>query len=99
MKYGAVLRLSVQGEEQARIAGEWITANICAIDDFGALYVSPFLRTNETALHLGVELNELSWIQNKDIVERNWGLFGTIPKDELPPHFELTEQMKSYILH
>lgn len=72
-------RLTADGVEQAKNAGNWIRANIGPIATFDAVYYSPFLRTRETAAYaVGDEPVEL--IHEDRIVERNWGVFGKLTR-------------------
>ena len=48
-------RLTEEGREQARITGEWIMNNIGKFDRY---YVSPYIRTKETAGLLGLPDSE-----------------------------------------
>ncbi len=70
-------RLTRQGVEQAKNAGDWIRANIGPIATLDAVYYSPFLRTRETAAYvIGDEPVDL--IHEDRIVERNWGVYGKL---------------------
>jgi len=86
-------RLSLDGVAQAKQARQWIDAELGGLDNFDALYVSPFYRTRETAGYLGG--NELSgWTIDDRIVERSWGVYGKVPKAEQRAQFPLTEAEK-----
>ena len=85
-------RLSEQGVEQARLAGEWLGRYFMAAEDFDGRYVSPFNRTMDTAHHLGGEAT--TWLPDLRLVERDWGLYGATPKHERSELFPHTEKGK-----
>ncbi|MGB2787429.1 MAG: histidine phosphatase family protein [Candidatus Saccharimonadaceae bacterium] len=87
-------RLSPAGIDQARIAGEWIKNNFGGLDLFEALYVSPFLRTRETAGYMSTGSNA-TWLVDDKIVERSWGIYGIVPKAEQRKKFPLTSKLRS----
>ena len=74
-------RLSARGVEQAKAAGEWVEKNLGGIASFDALYVSPFLRTRETAAHIA-GVADVEWTVDDRIAERSWGVYGTVAKAE-----------------
>lgn len=82
-------RLSEQGVRQAEIAGEWIDRNIPGgVNGFDIKLVSPYLRTRETAAHLGGP-EATGWRIDDRIVERYWGSFGRLnlqQQEEIFPH-------------
>lgn len=85
-------RLSSKGVRQAEGAGEWIRKNIGDIATFDALYVSPFLRTRETAAHLaGAEV--AGWTIDDRLAERSWGVYGIVPPAEQRSQFPLTAKL------
>lgn len=86
-------RLTDQGIEQAKRAGEWIEYNIGAFSLFDALYVSPFLRTRETAAYLGGEALA-GWTVDDRLAERSWGVYGSRPRAEQRSQFPLTAEEK-----
>lgn len=79
-------RLTKDGQKQAEIIGSWVQENISKA--FDHYYVSPFVRTRETAARL--QLPEPSWRLNRALRERDWGDIGSIPHNE----FENSEQYK-----
>lgn len=86
-------RLSSQGIEQAKNAGQWIKDNLGGVESFDARYVSPFLRTRETAAHIGgPEVGE--WTIDDRVAERSWGVYGTVARAEQRSHFPLTADMQ-----
>jgi len=74
-------RLTADGREQARNAGDWIRANIGNIASFDAVYYSPFMRTRETAAY-AVGDEPVALIHEDRIIERNWGIYGKLTRKE-----------------
>lgn len=72
-------RLSPLGIEQARNAGNWIRHNIGSIASFDVVYVSPFLRTFETACMAAGD-EHVALTPEDRIIERDWGLYGKLSK-------------------
>ncbi len=66
-------RLTPQGCNQAKAIGEWIGR----MDAFDRYYCSPYVRTKETAGHLG--LQGAQWRLNRALRERDWGDIGSLP--------------------
>ena len=86
-------RLSKKGILQAQNAGKWIKDNLGGVESFDARYVSPFLRTRETAAHVGgPEVGE--WTIDDRVVERSWGVYGTVARAEQRSQFPLTATMQ-----
>ncbi|HRC28251.1 MAG TPA: histidine phosphatase family protein [Candidatus Saccharimonas sp.] len=74
-------RLSPLGIEQAKAAGNWIRREIGMLAGFDVIYVSPFLRTFETACYAAGE--EVVQLTPEDrIIERDWGLYGQLSRDD-----------------
>lgn len=74
-------RLSPLGVEQAKTAGDWIRSNIGRLASFDTIYVSPFMRTFETACYAAGD--EDVYLTPEDrIIERDWGLYGKLSRDE-----------------
>lgn len=74
-------RLTDFGREQASAIGQWLVSECDAIGmDFDRYYVSPYVRTRETAAHLG--LPGAQWLINRALRERDWGDIGSIPRKE-----------------
>lgn len=86
-------RLSPLGIRQAQSAGRWIKENLGGVESFDARYVSPFLRTRETAAHLG-GFEAGDWTIDDRVVERSWGVYGTVPRAEQRSQFPLTSEMQ-----
>ncbi len=87
-------RLSKQGVSQAKIAGEWIEANIPGgVKGFNVKLVSPYLRTRETAAHLG-GVSADGWRVDDRIVERYWGAYGRLTTEQQAAMFPHTTKLK-----
>jgi broad specificity phosphatase PhoE len=85
-------RLSNKGIWQAQNAKKWIDEHLGGVGSFDACYVSPFLRTRETAAYIGgVETGE--WTIDDRVVERSWGVYGTVPRAEQRSQFPLTVKL------
>lgn len=85
-------RLSKKGIEQAKGAKLWIDENLGGVTSFDARYVSPFLRTRETAAYIGgLEAGE--WTIDDRVVERSWGVYGIVPRAEQRSQFPLTAKL------
>ncbi|MGV9001630.1 MAG: histidine phosphatase family protein [Candidatus Saccharimonadaceae bacterium] len=85
-------RLSKKGIEQAKTAKKWIDENLGGIESFDGRYVSPFLRTRETAAYVG-GLDTGEWTIDDRIVERSWGVYGIVPRAEQRSQFPLTAKL------
>lgn len=86
-------RLSPLGVQQARNAGRWIEEHLGGVQSFDARYVSPFLRTRETAAYLGgMEVGE--WTIDDRVAERSWGVYGSVARAEQRSQFPLTAKMQ-----
>lgn len=85
-------RLTAKGVEQAKLAGRWITENIGPIDEyFDRRYVSPFIRTRETALNLGELACDADFLKDDRLIERSWGTYGAVPLGDRADLFAHTE--------
>ncbi len=80
--------LAEQGEAQAAVAGEWIMKNIA--EHFDRYYVSPYVRTRETAIALN--LPSPRWRLNRSIRERDGGDLDNRPRVTMEsyPQYELS---------
>lgn len=85
-------RLSPQGIGQAKTAKLWIDENLGGLGSFDARYVSPFLRTRETAAYVGGPDID-GWTIDDRVVERSWGVYGTVPRAEQRSQFPLTAHL------
>jgi broad specificity phosphatase PhoE len=68
-RHDSTARLAIEGVKQAHATGEWLRANMAG-KSFERFYVSPHIRTRETAAHL--ELGG-EWIVDDRFRERDWG--------------------------
>ena len=85
-------RLSPLGIEQAKQAKEWIDVHLGGAASFDARYLSPFLRTRETAAYIGG--NECGeWTVDDRLAERSWGVYGIVPRAEQRQQFPLTNKL------
>lgn len=87
-------RLTERGVEQARQTKKWIDRELGGLAAFDSLYVSPFLRTRETAAYVGGDELE-GWTIDDRIVERSWGVYGKVPRAEQRSQFPLTAVEKA----
>ncbi len=76
-------RLTDDGRDQARTTGEWIRTEIG--ERFDRYYVSPFVRTRETAALLGLPYAE--WRVDQRLRERDWGEIGSMPRAEFKARY------------
>lgn len=72
-------RLSQLGVDQAQSAGVWLQSHGYTHDVFSRCYASPFLRARETACYVGGP--DAQWHLDDRIKERDWGEFGSTPKE------------------
>ena len=82
-------RLTEEGREQARITGEWIMNNIGKFDRY---YVSPYIRTKETAGLLGLPDSE--WRVDPRLRERDWGDIGALTRKQFKEEYPRNATMK-----
>lgn len=86
-------RLTADGVMQAEIAGKWLHEQFGDISKaFDERYVSPYIRTRETALHLGGL--DCSWLVDDRLPERDWGVYNSVHPDDRHKHFPHSERMK-----
>lgn len=85
-------RLSQEGVEQAKIAGDWIRRNLGGVAAFDFRYNSPFIRARETAGYISGD-DPSEWIFDDRVVERSWGIYGALTKAEREEMFSLTTKM------
>ncbi len=73
-------RLTPLGVTQAHAAGVWMKEWLKSRDEISKrFYVSPYVRTMETAAHLALGVE---WRQDVRICERNWGSMDALTYDE-----------------
>lgn len=85
-------RLSSLGRRQAENAKKWLDDNLGGVQSFDGRYVSPFLRTRETAAYIGGdECGE--WTVDDRVVERSWGVYGTVARADQRKQFPLTNKL------
>lgn len=88
---GHLWRLTPEGVLQAQVMGKHIESLGL---DFDRFFVSPFVRTRETAAYLG--LGNASWRLNRAVRERSWGDIGSQPESvfESKPEYALNAKLK-----
>ena len=85
-------RLSSLGIEQAKLAKAFVDQELGGVESFDGRFLSPFLRTRETAAYLGGdECGE--WTVDDRVVERSWGVYGTVARAEQRKQFPLTNKL------
>lgn len=85
-------RLSPLGIEQAKLAKQWIDNNLGGVESFDGRYLSPFLRTRETAAYIGGD-DCSEWTVDDRVAERSWGVYGTVARAEQRKQFPLTSKL------
>ncbi|MFZ2384142.1 MAG: histidine phosphatase family protein [Candidatus Nanopelagicales bacterium] len=83
-------RLSPLGREQAEVAGTFFDGGLGRHFDVG--YVSPHMRARETAALLGG--SDFPWLIDDRLRERDWGVYGAVPRSERTELFPLTERQQ-----
>lgn len=76
-------RLTATGRAQAHAIGTWIDDEVGPFDRY---YVSPYVRTKETAGLLG--LTGARWRVNRALRERDWGDIGSLPLEDFESRSE-----------
>ena len=87
-------RLTDLGVEQAKMAKEVIDVELGGLASFDALYVSPFMRARETAAYMG-GVEQGGWMIDDRLVERNWGVYGKLTREQQRIQYPLTRAEKS----
>jgi broad specificity phosphatase PhoE len=87
-RHDSAMRLAADGVPQAQAAGAWLRAHGPAFDRF---YVSPHIRTRETAAHLG--LNG-AWRVDDRFRERDWGEVQYIDREGHDPLSEASRHWR-----
>jgi broad specificity phosphatase PhoE len=88
-RHDSETRLSPAGRDQARAAGDWLRRT--GLDTFDRYYVSPHVRTAETAASLALNGN---WTLDVRWRERDWGEFGVLNNAERAERFALSQKLK-----
>lgn len=87
-RHDSTARLALRGVEQAEATGEWMRENMNPFDRF---YVSPHIRTRETAAHLKLEGQ---WIVDDRFRERDWGEVANPNEDLTSAMTPLSKRLK-----
>eukprot|EP00320_Phaeocystis_rex_P019203 CAMPEP_0119084258 /NCGR_PEP_ID=MMETSP1178-20130426/128923_1 /TAXON_ID=33656 /ORGANISM="unid sp, Strain CCMP2000" /LENGTH=347 /DNA_ID=CAMNT_0007067209 /DNA_START=35 /DNA_END=1078 /DNA_ORIENTATION=- len=88
-RHSALWRLTEKGEDQAKIAGEWLRSNIkCSSDkrQFDCHFTSEYVRAMETAGLLG--LPGARWRPEVMLRERDWGEYDLCSQQQRREAFE-----------
>lgn len=85
-------RLSSLGVMQAKLAKVFIDRELGGAASFDGRFLSPFLRTRETAAYLGGD-DCGEWTVDDRVVERSWGVYGTVARAEQRKQFPLTNKL------
>jgi broad specificity phosphatase PhoE len=88
-RHDSEMRLSATGRVQARAAGDWLRRH--GLDSFDQFYVSPHVRTAETAALLALDGE---WSIDVRWRERDWGEFGVLNQVERAARFALSQRLK-----
>jgi len=93
-RHDSYMRLSKLGVQQAQNAGDWLRAN--GLADGNRCYVSPHIRTRETAANLDLDSE---WIIDDLFRERDWGEYGASPtREEQAKRFPFSYAVKAQML-
>lgn len=86
-------RLTSEGRSQAIAAGEWLMHQGLDPESFDERYVSPYVRTMETAGLLGGP--DTLWLPEVRLIERDWGAYGATPAAQRAERFPDTERARA----
>jgi broad specificity phosphatase PhoE len=90
-KHCSLWRLTPQGVRQAQVTGDWVRDNLEHIfKNNCAFYVSPFIRTKETAGHLAIP--DARWVKTNLLRDRDWGDVDKGDKDGRYPSVDLKDE-------
>lgn len=88
-------RLTALGQAQAAAIGGWLAGAFPPVESrpgFDNWFVSPYVRTRETAALLG--LPEAAWVMNRALRERDWGDIGSMPRTTFVERYPDNAAMK-----
>lgn len=88
-RHDSRMRLSPEGVQQAYSAGEWLKD--VGLNSFDYYYVSPFVRTRETAVNLKLDGN---WRVDDRWRERDWGEYGITTELERETMFPFSRHLR-----
>jgi broad specificity phosphatase PhoE len=88
-RHDSEMRLSPTGRAQAQAVGDWLRRN--DLSTFDRYYVSPHVRTAETAATLALGGD---WTLDTRWRERDWGEFGVLNQVERAQRFGLSQKLK-----
>ncbi len=95
---GRTWKLTELGREQAALAGEWLREELERVSPTQErrFYVSPYIRTRQTAglLQLEEHGRSVEWYVNRTIRERDWGDIDCVPRQQFleDPIYRLNAQ-------
>ena len=84
--------LTLKGVAQAKAARTTLKSLGMTPQTFNEFYVSPYKRTKETAAYIGRD--EVNWLPEIRLIERDWGLYGSTPLTERIVKFADTERRR-----
>jgi broad specificity phosphatase PhoE len=84
--------LTEKGVQQAKAARRILMREGIAPETFDEWYVSPFVRTTETAAYIGNGV--IDWLPEIRLRERDWGIYGATPLSERIERFADTEKRR-----
>ncbi len=84
--------LTKRGVVQAKAARVVLLQNGLDPENFDERYVSPYVRTKETAAYIGNGI--VDWLPEVSLIERDWGLYGATPLSERIERFAHTERRR-----
>lgn len=90
-RHDSEYRLSPQGIEQAKSAGEFLLKNCLKEGEPVRFLVSPYNRTMETAVNLGLSNN---WEFRDEIREREWAEASVLSPEDRREKYETNERLK-----
>jgi broad specificity phosphatase PhoE len=73
------IALGAFGVEQARLTATWLNENVRNVSEFDKHFMSPYMRTIQTAQELSPSVD---WRQDIRLAEQDYGIFATMTPDE-----------------
>lgn len=92
MTPGNLWRLESEGILQAKVMGEWLNKALVEIGGIDRFYVSPYIRTKQTAGYLN--LDNAEWRVNRAYREREWGEIEALPRREFEEQYPNSARVK-----
>lgn len=85
--------LTPRGIRRAKMLGGWIREHIGPLAEYDMHYVSPYVRTTETAAYISGD-EDVVWYDMRWIVERDWGDYGRATREEQQEKYGRTFEHK-----